>query len=79
LGLLSYDKKGPCHIWKKEIAAEKKEAAKQIAKLSKTLELVVKAQWELTAGLARPNLARNPPGRKPVWKFTKERGAITCE
>src|SRR5215471_5128591 len=56
-GCFSYDKKGPCHIWKKETAAEKK----------------------VTTGLARLNLARNPPRRRPVWKFTKERGAITRE
>ena len=37
-GCFNYDKKGPCHCWVPETAAEKREAEKAIEELNKILE-----------------------------------------
>jgi hypothetical protein len=70
----SYDKKGPCHIWKKEIEKEKKEAQKHINRWNRGNEDRLKEEWELANGLRKVNLARQPAGKKPVWKFNEQNG-----
>ena len=40
----SYDKKGPCYIWKKKIVAEKREYKTDLAKINAALELEYKTQ-----------------------------------
>ena len=75
-GCFSYDKKGPCHIWKTETAAEKRECEADLAKINAALEPECKAQWELETGLRRMGL-RNLGGPKPKWKFTVETGKVT--
>jgi hypothetical protein len=40
----SYDKKGPCHIWRPETAQEKKQAEKVIEKVNKELEPTLRAE-----------------------------------
>ena len=72
----SYDKKGPFHIWKKEIAAEKRECETDLAKMNAALESKCKTQWELETGVQRMGL-RNPGEKKPVWKFTAVTGKVT--
>ena len=37
LGLFSYDKKGPYHIWQPETAAERKKADQVLVKLNKKI------------------------------------------
>jgi transposase len=73
-GCFSYDKKGPMHIWKKETAAEKKEAKAFIDKLNAALEPLAKAKWEREQ--ARKRALRRRGGRRAVWKFDKRHGAI---
>jgi hypothetical protein len=68
----SYDKKGPCHIWKKEIEKEKKEIQKYINRWNRGNENRLKEEWEFANGLKRINLARQPAGKKPVWKFNEQ-------
>ena len=64
-GCFSYDKKGPCHIWTPETAAERKKADKILAKLNEELEPIMREEWELgSAGVARMGL-RNKSGLKP--------------
>ena len=75
-GCFSYDKKGPCHIWKNETAAEKRECAADLAKINAALEPEAKMQWELETAMRRMGL-RNLGGPKPKWKFTAETGKVT--
>ena len=46
-GCFSYDKRGPCHIWKPETAAQQKAATKKIEELNMELEPVLRAEREL--------------------------------
>jgi transposase len=75
-GCFSYDKKGPCHIWKPETAQERKAAQKQIDKLNKELEPALKAEWELNQRMERLRITQNVPGPKPQWKMNAENGAL---
>jgi hypothetical protein len=63
-GCFSYDKKGPCHIWKRETAQEKKKATEILNKINKELEPELRIQWELETGIRRLAL-RGVPGPKP--------------
>lgn len=74
-GCFLYDKKGPCYVWKKELAAEKRECEADLAKINVALEPEAKMQWELETGIRRMGL-RNPGGLRPKWKFTAETGKI---
>ena len=75
-GCFSYDKKGPCHIWKAETAAQKKAAQKELDKINNEKEAEHKAEWEITTGMRRHNLRRIPGGKKPQWKYTKQTGKL---
>ena len=77
-GCFSYDKKEPCHVWKDETAAEKKECADNLAAINKALEPEAKLAWELETDIQRMGL-RNPLGKKPVWKFTVKTGKVTIQ
>ncbi|KAK6857764.1 hypothetical protein PG995_005463 [Apiospora arundinis] len=63
-GCFTYNRKGPCHAWGPETAAQRKAANAAIAALNEELELVKQAEWELENGMERLGL-RNLPGRKP--------------
>lgn len=71
-GCFTYDKKGPCHCWLPETAAEKKKALKDLTEQNALLEPIAKEAWELENGMRRLGL-RNKAGPKPVWKFTKKK------
>jgi hypothetical protein len=43
-GCLLYNKKGPCHIWQEETAAEKKAAQEEINQLNKKREPLLKTE-----------------------------------
>jgi hypothetical protein len=73
----SWDKKGPFHIWKKEKAAQKKAAQAEIDAYNSVHEMEARCEWELSTAMRRLRLGRNPGGKKPVWKFTAARGAMT--
>ena len=74
-GSYSYDKKGPCHIFITETAKEKKEADQELERLNEKRESDCKEKWELETNMRRMGL-RNPPGRKPVWKWNKKNGKL---
>ena len=74
-GCFSYDKKGPCHYWKKETAAEKRACEADLAQMNADLEPEAKAQWELETAMRRMGL-RNLGGKKPTWKFTAATGKV---
>ena len=74
-GCFTYDKIGPCHIYRAETAAEKEASQKEINELNEALESEKRKEWELSNGVRRLGL-RNLPGRKPKWRFTKETGKL---
>jgi transposase len=78
-GCFSWDKKGPCHIWTKETAHQRKEADKELIKLNEALEPALKMEWEISTGMRRMNLRRRPSGKKPQWRFTKKNGKLVRE
>ena len=66
-GSFSYDKKGPCHIWKNETVKERREADQELEALNAALEPAAKEAWELDMRMSRLNLQRKPAGRTPQW------------
>ena len=74
-GAFSYDKKGPCHIWRPETAQEKKTAEKELAEMNTAREPEFRQKWELVSGMRRLGLC-NKPGKAPVWKFTWQNGKL---
>lgn len=77
-GAFSYYEKGPYHIWKDESAKEKKAAKADLEARNSLTEAAHKEMWELETGMRRVGL-KNKPGKKPVWKYTKETGAAVRE
>ena len=64
-GCFSWDRKGPCHIWTAETAAERKQADEELADLNETFREELQMSWEISTGVRRLNLRQRPPGRKP--------------
>lgn len=75
-GCFSYEKKGPCHCWGPETAADKRLAEKEIEELNKELEPLMKENWELSQAMKRLQL-RQLPGRKPKWKWNQQTGKLS--
>jgi transposase len=74
-GCFTYDKKGPCHIWKPETPSEKKRAQEEIDRINKEIEPIKKEEWELLTRMRRLGL-RSRPGRVPQWNFTERTGKL---
>jgi transposase len=72
----SYDFKGPYHIWRTQTVAERKRDDIKLAELNETLEAAARAEWELSTGLRRINLRRNPGGKKPQWRWNRSTGKL---
>jgi hypothetical protein len=75
-GSFTYDRQGPCHIWTRETAQEKKAAEQELAEINSLLEPKAKKEWELLLEQRRSNLRERPRGKKPTWKFTKKLGKL---
>jgi transposase len=75
-GCLSYDYKGPCHIWHTETAAQKKVNDATVAQWNEENEPRLREAWELSNSLRRMNLDRKgrPRGRKPQFNWNKAAG-----
>jgi len=71
----SYFEKGPCHIYRKETAAQRKKSLGVIEKLNKELEPLKRVEWELEAGMKRLGL-RGRPGIKPQFRWEKKTGKL---
>lgn len=78
-GAWTYDRKGPCHIWKAETAKEKKTAIEDLKQMNEANESIAKINWELETGIKRMNLRRKPGGQPPTWKYDKAHGAAVRE
>ena len=74
-GCFSYDRRGPCHIYRKETAASKKAAEEFMRQINTQNEPTKKLEWELSTGVSRLGL-RNNPGRKPTWKWDEKHGKL---
>ncbi|RYC54361.1 hypothetical protein CHU98_g11851 [Xylaria longipes] len=74
-GCFSYDRKGPCHVWKPETAAARKTADKELEDMNEELEPIMKAEWELNTPMQKLGL-RNKPGPKPEWKWNAKNGKL---
>ena len=77
-GSFSYDRKGPCHIWKPETAQERKIAERQLNAMNAELEPILREEWELNMEMARLGL-RGQRGKKPQWKWDKKHGKLVRE
>ena len=75
-GCFSYDKKGPCHIWKDETKTEKQEADAWLKEQNLLLEPQCKFVWELEVAMRRARIRQNVPGKKPEWKWTQKTGKL---
>lgn len=75
-GAFSYDKKGPCHIWEKETAYEKKRSIQILEEYNSKREAIAKEEWEMITAMRRVGL-RNKGGRKPTWKWCRKTGKLT--
>jgi hypothetical protein len=73
-GAFTYDKKGPCHIWEEETAAEKIASKKDLEERNTAKVDEDRRMWEITNGVRRTGL-RNKPGPKPQFRHIEETGA----
>jgi hypothetical protein len=81
-GCFTYDKKGPCHIYSKETAKERKLAEKAIDSMNAENEAQFKEEWEaqeLAQQLDRLDIGpprRGRPRQPRQWKFTAKTGKL---
>lgn len=75
-GLFCQDFKRPFYIWKKERAAQRKAAKKEINDYNKEHKINARIEQELRTAIRRLNINRNVGKPKPKWKFTEARGAM---
>jgi len=54
----------------------KKEAWKEIDTMKRTHEQELKTEPELSTGLRRLRVTRNPEGSKPAWRFDAKLGKL---
>ena len=74
-GSFTYDKKGPCHCFLPESAAEKRIIQRTIDEMNKELEPILRTEWELKTSMSRLSL-RNLGGPKPQWKWDQKHGKL---
>jgi transposase len=76
-GCFSYEHRGPCHIWSKETAHEKKVAAAELAARNREIEADCREQWELVTKTRRHlRIDRQAKGKEPKWQFTEKTGKL---
>lgn len=63
-GCFTYDAKGPYHIWRPELAQEKRKAQEEIDVWNKAREPECRRIWELETAMRRTKLRGKPPGRE---------------
>ena len=52
-GSFSYNKKGPCHIWRREMAKKRVAAEKELEQLNVLQESECRAAWELETSIKK--------------------------
>jgi hypothetical protein len=48
----------------------------ELAQLNEELQAAAKAEWEISTGLQRINLRRNPGGQRPQWRWNHTTGKL---
>jgi transposase len=77
-GCFTYDRKGPCHVWKRETSQQKKAADKDIANMNAAIEKPLREMWEIEHPLSRVVIRDdNHRGPKPKFIFDKAHGKLT--
>ena len=74
-GCFSYGKKGPCHIYLPESAADRKKAEETIKELNEQREKIAEAAFNEQLSKME-SLKPRKRGRKPVFKFTPQNGNL---
>jgi len=70
----SWYMRGPCYCWPDEKKAMTKKYQAQMDAYNKAHEAEDRQKWELETAMRRMRVDRNMPGKKPVWKYSKETG-----
>ena len=83
-GSFSYDKKGPCHVWEKETAEERKERKEDLDARNALIEAANKRKWQATQRAWLKDWIdkhdrRRPGGVRKTWKHTEENGAFVVK
>jgi hypothetical protein len=73
-GCFTYDYKGPCHIWKRETADEKRKSTAILNDWNRSIEEAACTQWEANEAIRRAGLKRQ--GKRRQWKFNASTGAF---
>ena len=78
-GGITYDRKGPYHIWEPEDTKSKKEAIAYMKKVNNENEAAAQEEWELATAMQRLDINRagKPPGKALQWRFNAKTGAVT--
>jgi hypothetical protein len=74
----SYDKKGPCHVWRAETPSERTKAEKELEELNAQNEPLAQAKWEaLEAERYAVSREENPRWtRHRNWRWTEKTGKL---
>ena len=70
-GCFSWHRKNLCHIWKKEIAKERKQIDEELKKINAELKSEVKLKWELANDMNRMSLW-NKRDWKSTWRWNED-------
>ena len=74
----SYDKKGPCHVWRAETLSERKEAGEVLETLNAQNEPLAKAKWEADEAerYAAAHEANPRTARHRRWRWSERTGKL---
>jgi transposase len=82
-GAFSYDKKGPCHVWEKETAEEKRERKADLEARNSLIEKANKQKWEKEQRKWLRDWTkahgRKPSGMRKTWKHNEKTGAFVVK
>ena len=76
-GSFLYDRKNLFHYWKKKTAKKKKVTTKFLKCWNKKLKPAAKQKWELINEMRQLWMNWTNSDKKPQWKFTVKREAVT--
>lgn len=80
-GCFTYDKKGPCHVWEKQSAADKIAMNKDLDARNKRIEVANKRKWQKTQRewlkkWIDDHDGRRPGGVRKKWVHNEDNGAF---
>ena len=82
-GAFSFNKKGPCHVWEKETAEEKRERKADLDARNSLIKKANKQKWEKEQRKWLRDWkkvhGRAPGGVRKVWKHNEKTGAFVMK